>query len=111
MPAWPPPGITLIVSHFPTTSYSPHLSESTIPKQFVVFPFFDSISAVIANMVPAGSVVYPNESPVTIQLFSRLSTVATPFHGSVGIVVRKGAILSATISTVEYPPVLKGATG
>ncbi len=82
-----------------------------MPKQLLVFPFLDSIRAVTANMVHPGSVVYPKELPVRIQLLSRFTIAAIPFHGSVGMVDRKGLILLAIISTVEYPPVLKGAIG
>ena len=77
---------------------------------FVVFPFFDSISAVIAYTFHHVSVQYANESPVTCILPGKPEIATVPFPGSVGIVVMYDHILSAIVATL-VPVVVSGAIG
>ena len=80
---------------------------------FVVFPFFDSISAVIAYTFHHVSVQYANESHVTCMPHGAVEIATVPFPGSVGIVDRYGAILSATngVATLIHGAPVSGAIG
>ena len=77
-----------------------------------MFPFFDSISAVIAYTVHPVSVRYANESPVASIPPGSVDIATVHFPGSVGIVVKYGDIASViSCLAILVSVVVSGASG